>query len=328
MKAGRVTTGFSKPYIALYNNPGAGVVTYSGCRKLARGVGVTLSPTSSDDNKFYADNVEAESAGGTFTGGTVTLTVDGLFMESYKMIRGIGAPDSDGWTAEGKDSNPPYLAIGYVTRWMSGGQTGYTPTILTKTKFSIPEESANTQEDAIDWQTEELTATLMRDDTAKEVWKRIGADFSSEADAEAALIARLGGIAVATPSVAAEAADAVLFETLVSDMQDGLMVSGGGITGTLKYLSDPTNPLVAHWGAGNFMALKFTDFGANLTSVKVGLDPSEGSGLVEIIDDPDKNGVFKVTNNIQQNFKVVATDGTKTVTDTYDLAGLILEPAP
>ena len=145
-----------------------------------------------------------------------------------------------------------------------------------------------------------------------------------EAEAEAALVAALGGIAVSAPSVSAEAADAVLFDTVVADMQNGLMVSGGGITGTLKYLSDESNPLVAHWGAGNFMALKFTDFGANLTSVKVGLDPSESSGLVEIINDPDKNGVFKVTNNVQQNFKVVATDGTKTVTSTYDLAGLTL----
>ena len=323
MKAGRVTTGFSKPYIANYAASGT-TVTYSNARLLARGVSVNLAPTSSDDNKFYADNVAAESDSGTFTGGEVTLTVDGLFLESYRMIRGIGEPRADGWTVEGKNSAVPYIGIGYITRWMSGGKTGYTPTILCKTKFNIPEEAANTQEDAIDWQTQELTATLMRDDSTDEAWKLIGADFSSESEAEAALIAALGGISVAAPSVSAEAADAVLFDTVVADMQDGLMVSGGGITGTLKYLSDPTNPIVAQWGAGNFMALKFTDFGANLTSVKVGLDPSESSGMVEIIDDPDKNGVFKVTNNVQQNFKVVATDGTKTVTDTYDLAGLTL----
>ena len=323
MKAGRVTTGFSKPYIANYAASGT-TVTYSNAKLLARGVSVNLAPTSSDDNKFYADNVAAESDSGTFTGGEVTLTVDGLFLESYKMIRGIGEARADGWTVEGKNTAVPYMGIGYITRWMSGGVTGYTPTILCKTKFNIPEEAANTQEDAIDWQTQELTATLMRDDSADEAWKLIGADFSSEAEAEAALIAALGGIAVSAPSVSAEAADAVLFDTVVADMQNGLMVSGGGITGTLKYLSDESNPLVAHWGAGNFMALKFTDFGANLTSVKVGLDPSESSGLVEIINDPDKNGVFKVTNNVQQNFKVVATDGTKTVTSTYDLAGLTL----
>ena len=327
MKAGRVTTGFSKPYIALYNNQGGGVVGYTNCRKLARGVGVTLSPTSSDDNKFYADNVLAESAGGVFTGGEVTLTVDGLFIESYKMIRGIGAPRSDGWTVEGKNNNAPYIGVGYITRWMSDSVVGYTPTVLTKTKFSIPEESANTQGEDIDWQTEELTATLLRDDTVDEAWKMIGPDYGTEAEAEAALVKILGGSEIYVPQMQAEAADVTLFDTLVSDMQSGVLVSDGGITGTLKYLSDESNPLVAHWGAGNFVALKFTDFAAGLTSVKVGLDPSESSGLVEIINDPDKNGVFKVTNNATQNFKIVATDGTQTLTKIFDLAGLTLVTA-
>lgn len=192
MKAGRVTTGFSKPYIANYAASGT-TVTYSNARLLARGVSVNLAPTSSDDNKFYADNVAAESDSGTFTGGEVTLTVDGLFLESYKMIRGIGEARADGWTVEGKNTAVPYMGIGYITRWMSGGVTGYTPTILCKTKFNIPEEAANTQEDAIDWQTQELTATLMRDDSADEAWKLIGEDFDTEAEAEAALVTALGG---------------------------------------------------------------------------------------------------------------------------------------
>lgn len=326
MKAGRVTTGFSKPYIANYSASGT-TVTYSNARRLARGVSVNLAPTSSDDNKFYADNVAAESDSGTFTGGEVTLTVDGLFLESYRMIRGIGEPRADGWTVEGKNSSVPYIGIGYITRWMSGGETGYTPTILCKTKFNIPEESANTQEDAIDWQTQELTATMMRDDSADEAWKMIGPDYSTEAGAEAALIAIFGGSDIYVPQVQAERADATLFDTLVSDMQDGVLVSDGGITGTLKYLSDESNPLVAHWGAGNFMALKFSDFAPGLTSVRVGLDPSESSGLVEIINDPDKNGVFKVTNKATQNFKIVATDGNQTLTKIFDLAGLTLVTA-
>ena len=57
----------------------------------------------------------------------------------------------------------------------------------------------------------------------------------------------------------------------------------------------------------------------------MGLDPSEGSGLVEIIDDPDKMGVFKITDNATQQFKIVTTDGTHTLTQTYDLSELELE---
>ncbi len=125
---------------------------------------------------------------------------------------------------------------------------------------------------------------------------------------------------ITNPTVAAEAGDVSMFGTLVSDMQDNVVVSGNAITGTLKYLD--SGALVDTWGAGNFIALKFTDLDPAATSVKVGLDPSQGSGLVEIIDDPDKNGAFKVTNKDTQVFKVVSTDGTNTKTTTYSLAGL------
>lgn len=114
-----------------------------------------------------------------------------------------------------------------------------------------------------------------------------------------------------------------MFGTLVSDMQSNVAIANNAITGTLKYLDEGS--LVTTWGAGNFLALKFNaDDWSAYTSVKVGLEPSMGSGLVEILTDPDKNGAFKVTNK-QQKFKVVATDGTKTSTQTYDLSGLTLE---
>ena len=106
-------------------------------------------------------------------------------------------------------------------------------------------------------------------------------------------------------------------------MQSNVTVDPNDIAGTLKYLSE--GPIADHWGAGNFMALKFTNIPATATSVKVGMDPSQSSGLVEIINDPDKNGVFKVTDKRNQKFKVVITDGTNTVTQTYGLKGLTVE---
>lgn len=116
-----------------------------------------------------------------------------------------------------------------------------------------------------------------------------------------------------------------MWGTSVSDMQTGVTVSGGKITGTLKYLS--SGQLVNDWGAGNFLALKFTNIPASATSVKVGLEPSQGSGLVELINDPDKNGVFKITNKYVQKFKVVTTDGQLTTEQYFDLSGLTITEA-
>lgn len=188
---GRVITGFSKPYIANYAASGT-TITYSGGMVLARGVSVSLAPESADDNKFYADNVTAETAAGVFTGGTATITVDGLNPDARALAYGLPEAGSDGWTADGDTTNAPYVGIGYIVRYMSGGDVIYVPTVLAKTRLSIPAEEASTQEDEIDWQTTALDFTLMRDDSANHNWRFIGADFTTEEAAEAALKTKLG----------------------------------------------------------------------------------------------------------------------------------------
>ena len=64
---------------------------------------------------------------------------------------------------------------------------------------------------------------------------------------------------------------------------------------------------------------------SNYTSVKVGLEPSYGTGLVELINDPDKNGVFKIADKDAQLFKVVCKNATTETVKTYSLNGLVLE---
>ena len=109
MAAGRVCTGFSLPYVATYSATG-GTVTYSSGQKLARGVNVSITPESGDDNNFYADNVLAESANTTFTGGEVTLTVDGLLEAAEKLIMGLPT-SSGGWMTYNDDQAVPYVGI-------------------------------------------------------------------------------------------------------------------------------------------------------------------------------------------------------------------------
>lgn len=59
--------------------------------------------------------------------------------------------------------------------------------------------------------------------------------------------------------------------------------------------------------------------------VKVGLQPSEGTGLVSIKGDVDDVVVMKITDKDQQKFKVVSTKtGYDTNIQSYDLSGLKL----
>lgn len=199
--AGKVCTGFSMPYVAKYSNVGS-VVTYSGVMQLARGVSVSLSLNTTDDNVFHADNVSAETAAAIFTGGTATLTVDGLLAEAEKFI--LGLPETTKVTVGGDQVDVshygdgmeiPYVGIGFVVRYQSGGVVTYAPVVLAKARFQQPGLDAATQEESIDWQTQELTATLMRDDTASHDWKLVGADQATEEAAVEVLKAILGGAA-------------------------------------------------------------------------------------------------------------------------------------
>lgn len=189
---GRVCTGFSKPYVALYAFTGGSVV-YSSCTALARGVEVSVeAEEASEANNFYADNVLAESISGVFSGGTATLTVDGLLDTTRKLIYGLPAADTAGWTHFGDSQSVPYVGIGFVTRYMSDGVTSYVPTILTKAIFQAEPQEAATQEDEVEWQTTELTATLLRDDSANHDWKLLGAAQTTEALAEGMITSMFG----------------------------------------------------------------------------------------------------------------------------------------
>lgn len=194
MANGRVITGFSKPFVATYNN-NSGAVTYTNGMALARGVNVNIEPEVSDNNIFYADNIAAETAGGIFMTGTATLQVDGLFDEAAKFIYGITQANEGGanYYEYSATDEAPFVGIGYIIRYMSAGVTSYVPMILKKCRFNVGTISAETQGENIDFQSGELTATVLRDDSTTQAWRR---DYTAQTTERAAesIIKTLFGI--------------------------------------------------------------------------------------------------------------------------------------
>ncbi len=194
-----VTTGFSRIHVALYANTN-GTVTYSGVKELARAVSMETDVETTEENAFYANNALAEIEPARFAKGTATITVDGLDGEEEAMILGITpkptsiGEDSVEEIAYGEEMNPPYMGIGAVKRYQLNGAVTYRPVIFTKVRFAIPTDAAETQGEEINWQTQELEATLMRDDTAAKNWKIIPkTNFDTEEKAVAYILAKLGG---------------------------------------------------------------------------------------------------------------------------------------
>lgn len=107
-------------------------------------------------------------------------------------------------------------------------------------------------------------------------------------------------------------------------MQSDVAVANGKITGTLHYISE--GQIVRDWGEGYFLAMKWSDPDEDATSLKVGLQPSEGSGLIECIDDPDRNGMFKITDKNRQDLIILQSNDTQRMMQNFDISGLVLEP--
>lgn len=125
-------------------------------------------------------------------------------------------------------------------------------------------------------------------------------------------------------TVAPELQSKSVFDVPVSDLQNAdVAVNGNEISGTLAFMN-ADNAITQVWGYGNFLVLKFSNLDPTATSVKVGLEPSQGSGLAEIINDPDKNCVAKITDKNRQKFVVVSSDGTTETKQTFSLKNLTL----
>lgn len=193
MANGKVITGYSNPIVAKYtfsNN----TITYSDKMPLARGVEVSMDVEVGDATNFYADNTIAEAVAGQFNGATATLTVDGLKDAARNLIAGI---TSTGTITVGADTVNtviyddlqviPYVGIGFVVRYMENGVTTYAPVILPKAQFSPEGLEAATQGEEVEFQTTELTATVMRADDTNHSWKVIAEDQDTEADAVAVI---------------------------------------------------------------------------------------------------------------------------------------------
>lgn len=184
--------GLLKPRVAKYSASGT-TVTYSSGQILAKAISHSLTLNNADPVNLYADDGVAESVSG-FSSGTLTLGVDELTMADAGLILGItpetvSTPSGTAITFD-EDVLPPYLGYGIIVPKIRNNTTVYMAVLLTKIKFTVPGDSYTTKGETVEFTTPELTATVLRDDTAKHAWRK-WAEFASEANADTWLNAQL-----------------------------------------------------------------------------------------------------------------------------------------
>ena len=190
--------GLSKPYYGIYSVSGT-TVSYANGAVMGKATEANIEIDTTEDNNLYADNAIAETDR-SFAGGTLTLSTDDLSQDVAKAILGLtentitgieGVTDTSVKELVYDDTQTtPYLGVGFIVKKKVGGAYKWRAVVLSKVMFSVPADAATTQGESIEWQVPELSATIMRDDSATHMWKR-EATFTTEAQAEAYIKNRL-----------------------------------------------------------------------------------------------------------------------------------------
>lgn len=189
-----VTIGYSYPYVAKYDGS-SGTDKYTGGMDLGEGVSYSDSITSADENNFYANNKISETDSGNFVSGEATITINGLKPEAAKLTLGVKNQSSISttqWDDYDDDTEPPEVGYGHVKMTRENGADQFWGVVLPRVKFALPGDSSETKGESINWQTQELTATIMRSLNGKHKWRSVtNTPFDTEAEAYAAVKAFL-----------------------------------------------------------------------------------------------------------------------------------------
>ena len=177
-------------------------------------------------------------------------------------------------------------------------------------------------------QASDTLALFQRDDitrynataiAARNAYKLAGIEASDINVAEVHDNYTVSGINAGVKVTVLEQSDSV-YGTAVSDIQGADMeLIGTNFKGTSKWLS--TGTVASDWGAGNFIAIDFEDLPEEADKIMVGLEPSMGSGMVELTPD-DTKSVFKIADKDLQSLVIKTSIGTRTITQTFSLKGV------
>lgn len=193
--------GLSIPFFGKYTATGnPATVTYSEGKTIGHAIEYSTEIEIGGDNPLYGDNVVIEHDNGSFNGGTLTLNTSELTGTVSKWLLGltentvtVGERQVTEYVFD-DDARPITAGFGIIELHQIDDVDKYRTVILTKVVPQIPANSATTKGESIEWQTQEITFNIERDDSAKHIWQ-IEAWHDTEADAIAYLQQKLGYVA-------------------------------------------------------------------------------------------------------------------------------------
>ena len=215
----------------------ATTVEYADGRIMSKAIKADLS-IEINEATLYGDNAIAENIK-EFKSGKLTLNGDHIEYDTLALILGHTLENLTGnnqkLIAKGDDDGQ-FVGIGFYATTIKGGVRRYRAIWLKKIKFGIPNESLETKDDAINFQTPTVEGTILTDVTG--TWKE-ECTFSNESDAKNWLD-MIANMKLQVNPVKATPPQGTYIGT------QSVVLSCGTDTATIKYSKDGSEPSLAY----------------------------------------------------------------------------------
>ena len=152
-----------------------GVVTgYAGVQTMGKAISASFEPSTPDDNPLYANNAVAENDSSGASGGTLTRTLDRLTQDAAADLYGLTVEDVEVTVGEtpgtqvegtalkytGTEQSAP-VGVAFIRQNQVDGVRNHEVILYRRVTFSMPADNAQTMGESIEWQTPEISGTVM-----------------------------------------------------------------------------------------------------------------------------------------------------------------------
>mgnify|MGYP001176948929 CR=1 FL=1 len=153
--------GLLKPIFAkITGEPENAAITYAAGKVLAHAIEAGVA-YQKNDSPLYADNTIVENDT-SVTGAEITLGLDDIAEADQVDLLGMVKTGTAGNEEyEVTSESAPYVGVGYVEVRKRNGVISYTANWFHKVLFGVPDESAKTKNEKLEWQTPTIKGKAM-----------------------------------------------------------------------------------------------------------------------------------------------------------------------
>lgn len=203
-------------YYAKCKKTGGVVTGYDAPEIMGKAVSASFEPNTPDENPLYANNGVAENDISAGSGGTLSLTLDRMDLETHAALYGstvqtvqitVNDEQVDGTEIvyKGSEVSSP-IGLAYIKLQQEDGERQHDVIFYREVTMTKPSDEAETMGESIEWQTPEIEGSVMgAQGDGTEPWYRI-ARFPSQ-EAAIAYIYKLFGSDVNTANLSADMAE-------------------------------------------------------------------------------------------------------------------------